>query len=53
MKNCISIRSLFIPTKDRVFLSADYCQLELRIITNLCKDENLIENIVANNLVPE
>jgi DNA polymerase I-like protein with 3'-5' exonuclease and polymerase domains len=44
MKNCVSIRSLFIPTKDRVFLSADYCQLELRIITNLCKDENLIES---------
>lgn len=44
MKNCISIRSLFIPSKDRVFLSADYSQLELRIITNLSKDEKLIES---------
>jgi DNA polymerase I-like protein with 3'-5' exonuclease and polymerase domains len=41
-ENCISMRSLFIPSKDRVFVSADYCQLEFRIITNLCKDETLV-----------
>lgn len=43
MKNCISIRSLFIPSKEKLLLSADYSQLELRIITNLSKDEKLIE----------
>lgn len=42
-QNTISIRSAFIPSNDRVLLSADYCQLELRIITNLCKDETLIK----------
>lgn len=41
-KNDISIRGSFIPCTNRVLLSADYCQLELRIIANLCKDENLI-----------
>lgn len=38
----ISIRGSFVPCKNRVLLSADYCQLELRIIANLCQDENLI-----------
>ena len=46
--NCISIRSLFIPNKNHIFISADYCQLELRIITNLCKDESLINAFNAN-----
>lgn len=41
-ENCISMRSLFIPSEDRVFISADYCQLEFRIVTNLCKDEILV-----------
>lgn len=40
--NCISLRNMFIPSSRNVLLSADYCQLELRIITNLCKDETLI-----------
>lgn len=44
MKKFISIRSLFVSNTNRVLLSADYCQLELRIITNLCKDEALIES---------
>ena len=42
-KNCVSIRKAFIPRDDQVLLSADYCQLELRIIANLCKDETLIK----------
>ena len=41
-KSSISIRNSFVPKAKCVFLSADYCQLELRIITNLCKDELLI-----------
>ena len=40
--NCVSLRSLFVPSENRLFLSADYCQLELRIIANLCKDETLV-----------
>ena len=42
-KTDISIRSSFVPCKNRILLSADYCQLELRIIANLCQDENLIK----------
>ncbi|CAF0883929.1 unnamed protein product [Brachionus calyciflorus] len=41
-KNSVSIRGSFIPCKGRILLSADYCQLELRIITNLCQDAHLI-----------
>jgi DNA polymerase I-like protein with 3'-5' exonuclease and polymerase domains len=41
-KNCISLRNAFICRDNYVLLSADYCQLEFRIITNLCKDEGLI-----------
>ena len=42
-KNIISMRSLFVPDKNKVYISADYCQLELRIITNLCKDEKMVK----------
>lgn len=41
-KNTISLRGFFIPMEGRILLSADYCQLELRIITNLCQDQTLI-----------
>jgi DNA polymerase I-like protein with 3'-5' exonuclease and polymerase domains len=50
MKCCISIRKAFIPFKGRLLLSIDYCQLEFRIITNLCRDEALI-NIFHDELV--
>jgi hypothetical protein len=43
-----SIRSLFVANTNRILLSADYCQLELRIITNLCKDEGLVS--IFNNV---
>ena len=43
LKNCVSIRKAFVPSSGQVLLSADYCQLELRIIANLCKDETLIK----------
>lgn len=36
------IRKAFIPTsKDYVILSADYSQIELRIMASICKDEGL------------
>lgn len=49
-KNYVSIRSVFIPKDDSVLISADYCQLELRIIANLCKDENLVEAFNNTNI---
>lgn len=34
----VSIRSVFVPTKGKIFLSADYCQLELRLLAHLSQD---------------
>jgi DNA polymerase I-like protein with 3'-5' exonuclease and polymerase domains len=42
-ENLISLRNLFVASKSNVLLSVDYCQLELRIIANLCKDETLVD----------
>lgn len=39
----ISIRSIFIPFETGMFISADYCQLELRLIAHLSQDKKLIE----------
>lgn len=37
------IRKVFIPDKGCTFLSADYSQIELRIMAHLSKDKNMIE----------
>ena len=38
------IRKAFIPSsKDHTFLSADYSQVELRLMAHMSKDENMIE----------
>uniref|UniRef100_A0A1Y1ND15 DNA-directed DNA polymerase family A palm domain-containing protein n=1 Tax=Photinus pyralis TaxID=7054 RepID=A0A1Y1ND15_PHOPY len=44
----ISCRSVFIPTENYTFLSADYCQLELRILTHFCQDPTLTEIMKMN-----
>ncbi|GMS89507.1 hypothetical protein PENTCL1PPCAC_11682, partial [Pristionchus entomophagus] len=36
-----SIRSLFVPSQDHVLLSADFCQLELRVLAHMSGDERL------------
>ena len=47
-KYSVSLRNAFIPYKNGILLSADYCQLELRIIAHLCKDK-LLQKIINNN----
>ncbi len=42
------IRSAFVPKKDYVFLSADYSQIELRVLAQLCQDKNLIDAFLSN-----
>lgn len=44
----ISLRNVFISSESNVLLSVDYCQLEFRIITNLCKDTGLIDAFNAD-----
>ncbi len=43
------IRKAFIPDEDCVFLSADYSQIELRIMAHLSEDENMIEAFIAGH----
>ncbi|HCA60654.1 MAG TPA: DNA polymerase I, partial [Synechococcales bacterium UBA12195] len=37
------IRKAFLPQQDWTLLSADYSQIELRILTHLCGEEALVE----------
>ncbi len=43
------IRRAFIAERDCVFLSADYSQVELRIMAHLSGDENMIEAFRSNH----
>jgi len=37
------LREAFVPSGGRVFLAADYSQIELRCLAHLCNDERLVE----------
>lgn len=39
----ISFRRVFECDDTKVLLSADFCQLEMRVLTHLCKDSSLVE----------
>ena len=41
----INVRKIFIPSQGYQFVSADYRQLELRILAHLCRDEKLMQVI--------
>jgi DNA polymerase-1 len=41
------IRKAFIPDEEELFFSADYSQIELRIMAHLSKDENMIKAFLS------
>ena len=43
------IRKAFVPEKGHVFLSADYSQIELRLIAHLSKDKSMIADFLSGN----
>jgi len=44
----IEIRAAFKPQKDYIFLSADYSQIELRVMAHLTQEQRLIEAFLDN-----
>ena len=43
------IRKAFVPEKGNIFLSADYSQIELRLMAHLSKDETMIADFLSGN----
>ncbi|NIM58501.1 MAG: DNA polymerase I [Candidatus Aminicenantes bacterium] len=46
-------REAFIPAKEHLFLSADYSQIELRVLAHLSKDPALIETFLHDRDIHE
>lgn len=40
------VRKAFIPSEGNILLSADYSQIELRIMAYICKDENMLNGFI-------
>ncbi len=43
------IRKAFIPAKGHIFLSADYSQIELRLMAHLSRDKSMISDFLSGN----
>ncbi|MBS1231891.1 MAG: polA, partial [Bacteroidetes bacterium] len=43
------IRKAFVPEKGNIFLSADYSQIELRLMAHLSGDRNMIDDFLSGN----
>ncbi len=43
------IRKAFVPEKGNIFFSADYSQIELRLIAHLSKDKGMIDDFLSGN----
>ncbi|MBK9388876.1 MAG: DNA polymerase I [Bacteroidetes bacterium] len=43
------LRKAFVPEKDHVFLSADYSQIELRLMAHLSQDKSMIADFLSGN----
>ena len=44
----IEIRAAFVPKEGHIFLSADYSQIELRVLAYLSQDKNLMDAFLHN-----
>ena len=42
------LRKIFKPTKGKVFLDADYSQIELRVLAHVSKDETMVDNFIKD-----
>ena len=45
----LEIRAAFVPEHGHVFISADYSQIELRVLAQLSQDQNLIKAFLAGH----
>ena len=43
------IRKAFVPENDHIFLSADYSQIELRLMAHLSQDKSMINDFLSGN----
>ena len=43
------IRKAFVPEQNHIFLSADYSQIELRLMAHLSKDKSMIDDFLSGN----
>ena len=43
------IRKAFVPEKGNIFLSADYSQIELRLMAHLSRDKSMIEDFLSGS----
>jgi DNA polymerase I len=43
------IRKAFVPEKNHIFFSADYSQIELRLMAHLSKDKSMIDDFLSGN----
>jgi DNA polymerase-1 len=43
------IRKAFVPERGHIFLSADYSQIELRLMAHLSKDQGMIADFLSGN----
>jgi DNA polymerase-1 len=43
------IRKAFVPEEGHMFFSADYSQIELRLMAHLSRDKNMIEDFLSGN----